>query len=57
MIESSAPILDMMTVASGDDILVTARDCNTACPTEIYSTVRVNKFVETKQSSRAQFSL
>ena len=57
MIESSAPILDMMTVASGDDILVTAGDCNTACSTEIDNTVRVNKFVETKQSSRAQFSL
>ena len=33
----AAMMFGVMTVASCDDILVTAGDCNTACPTEIYN--------------------
>ena len=40
MVVLATMMFGVMTVASGDDILVTARDCNTACLTETYNTVR-----------------
>ena len=37
MVVLATMMFGVMTVASGDDILVTAGDFNTACPTETYN--------------------